>query len=79
MPNPSLMGNHQQGLADELSRSRYLFTCSAGDLARTIASYDPARLRPYLRGNQRASRSPRSARHAGSAARHVAHPRLVYR
>ena len=55
MPNPSLMGNHQQGLADELSRSRYLFTCSAGDLARTIASYAPARLRPYEGGDPKAA------------------------
>ncbi|KZT67772.1 glycosyltransferase family 1 protein [Daedalea quercina L-15889] len=47
VPNPSLLDNHQQELADALADLGHLKTCTTDNLAQTIESLDEVSLVPF--------------------------------
>ncbi|KAH9842583.1 glycosyl transferase [Rhodofomes roseus] len=47
IPNPSLLDNHQQELADALADLGHLKTCTVDTLAQTVESLDEASLVPF--------------------------------
>jgi len=52
--NDQLMDNHQIELAEQLAKDNHCAHCVPGDLAQTIAHFQPVELAPFQPGNPKA-------------------------
>ncbi|PNW74114.1 hypothetical protein CHLRE_13g585850v5 [Chlamydomonas reinhardtii] len=51
VPNPLLMDNHQVELGEQLAAMGHLVSAAPEQLLAAVRSFDPARLKPYVKGS----------------------------